>query len=107
VAEQFDVLIRELGGVSLKDQAELWQAFRNLRSARNSFAHRGIAKLGNDIVDNARATQLLQSAIAIVDWVDGLLPIDHRPPRFAIPIQIGWTKPFVEGARSSPVSYRA
>src|SRR5262249_13656712 len=46
VEEQFDVLLKELTGHSLKEDAVLWEAFKNLKSARNSFVHEGTARLG-------------------------------------------------------------
>jgi hypothetical protein len=97
VREQFDVLMKELSGSSLKDVPELWEAFRNLNSARNSFAHNGTAMIGEAVVDVARATELLQGAIAICDWVEAKLPPEHRRPSFNIAVQMGWGRPFIEG----------
>jgi hypothetical protein len=97
VGEQFDVLMKELGGSSLKDVAELWEAFRNLNSARNSFAHNGVPKVGDTIVDAARATELLKKAVAICDWIETKLPPENRRPAFNIAMQMGWGRPFIEG----------
>jgi hypothetical protein len=46
VEEQFDVLLKELTGHTLKEDAALWEAFKNLKSARNSFVHEGVARVG-------------------------------------------------------------
>ena len=49
--DQFDRLLKILTGVSLKDENELWEAFKNLKKARNSFVHEGIAKIGEQTLN--------------------------------------------------------
>jgi hypothetical protein len=44
--DQFGILLKTLTGRSLKDDGILWEAFQNIRTARNSFAHEGVAILG-------------------------------------------------------------
>ena len=46
--EQFDILLKTLLGVSLKENNDLWESFKNLKKARNSFVHEGIAKIGQN-----------------------------------------------------------
>jgi hypothetical protein len=79
--EQFDSLLKAVTGKSLKEESRLWDGLQHLRKARNSFAHDGIAVLGGIPVDAARATELLQMAAEIIDWVDLLLPAEFRRPR--------------------------
>lgn len=80
IAEKLDPLLRGVSGVSLKDDERLWEAFQNLRKARNTFAHQGVAKIGDVVVDEARTRELLVAASSIVDWVEALLPEDERRP---------------------------
>jgi hypothetical protein len=80
--DQFDGLLKALTGRSLKDEGRLWEGFQNLRSARNSFVHGGVAAIGKgDEVTLAKATKLLQLATATVEWLEELLPIASRRPR--------------------------
>jgi hypothetical protein len=88
VAEQLDVLLEELGGRSLKEDARLWQAGANLRSARNSFVHRGRATVGKDLVTRARAAELVQQAGEIIDFIEALLPEENRRPRLERETQV-------------------
>jgi hypothetical protein len=83
VSEQYDVLLKCLIGHSLKEDQPLWEAFKNLRDARNSFAHAGIAKIGNKVVDLQRATQLIVQAREIIELVLGWVPADLQWPTFA------------------------
>jgi hypothetical protein len=83
VADQLDHLLRELGGRSLKDEPELWQAFRDLHKARNSFVHQGRAVIGDQSVTSERVGQLLALTGTIIDWIEELLPEDERRPRYS------------------------
>lgn len=78
--EQFDVLLKSLTGKSLKDDAKLWELFRNLATARHSYVHTGKAVIGQDEVTLDRAAELVAGAASIVDWVEGLLPAAVRRP---------------------------
>jgi hypothetical protein len=82
--EQFDSLLRAIGGRTLKEDNALWEAFQNLRKARNAFTHDGVAALGRVPVDQAQATQFLQKASEIIDWVDALLPEPLRRPPYDV-----------------------
>jgi hypothetical protein len=79
--EQFDSLLRAVTGDSLKDRPPLWEAFANLRAARNTFVHDGEAVLGGSPVSSDRALELLQRAGDVMDWVEGLVPEADRRPR--------------------------
>lgn len=89
--EQYSVLLSAIVGSSLKDQAELWDAFRNLQAARNSFVHDGQPSIGGQIVSAGRAQELLQRAGSILDWVDGLLPEAERRPSFNVSTEFEFT----------------
>jgi len=74
VSEQYDVLLQALIGHSLKENAELWEVFSTLRSARNAFAHEGIATTGKrkTTVSPQTAASLIDGASHIVAWVQAL-----------------------------------
>jgi hypothetical protein len=80
VEEQYDVLLRILSGHSLKEEKELWQAFMNLKTARNSFVHRGIARVGKsgDIADAAAAKSFVSTALAIIEKIRIWIPEQHH-----------------------------
>lgn len=75
VEDQYDKLLFILTGHSLKDEAGLWAAFKNLRSARNSFVHGGVVRIGkaNIPLDAATVAALVTSAGLIIakvrEWV--------------------------------------
>jgi len=64
--EQFDELLNVLLGYSLKEDVKLWEAFKNLKTARNTFVHEGVARLGNSLVTDEEARQLLNRAVEII-----------------------------------------
>jgi hypothetical protein len=62
--------------------------FRNLRDARNAYAHTGTDTLGGTPVSDDQAAQLVQYAIDIVDWLEELLPDHRRWPRVVTPCEV-------------------
>ncbi len=80
VDDRFDPLLRAFTGKSLKDDARLWAAYKNLRNARNSFSHGGKAVIGKDEVTPIRAGELVKHAGEIVAWCEALLPDGLRRP---------------------------
>ena len=82
IAALFSELLPAVGGKSLKDETRLWEAFQNLRTARNKLAHEGVAKIGNALVDEPRARSLLEKADEIVEWVEVQLPAEKRRPLY-------------------------
>ncbi len=84
IDDRFGDLLRILTGRSLKDEPKLWQAYRDLRSARNNFAHAGRVAIGKTVPELTRfqARDLIESAGLIIDWCEALLPVElRRPPR--------------------------
>jgi hypothetical protein len=81
VAEKFDVLLRVFTGRSLKDAAELWKYQKELRNARNTLVHKGLAMVGTSRVDARKARELVVGADKIIGWVELLLPDAHRRAR--------------------------
>ncbi len=80
--EQFDQLLKEFIGHSLKEDLSLWTAFQHLRKARNTFVHEGIATIGGQPVDEKMARQLVQQVDEIIAWVRQRLPPNLQWPVF-------------------------
>jgi len=95
VAEQYDQLLHALTGHSLKERAELWTAFQNLRSARNSLMHEGALAIGGVAVTQEQAYALIARAKEIADWIEGLLPPVARRPGAAPLMQFHVTRPLI------------
>jgi hypothetical protein len=81
VDERFDVLLKIFTGKSLKmDQPKLWQAYKELRQARNTFSHRGRPMIGDKEVTDTKTAELVMKASEAIDWCEQLLPAaNHRP----------------------------
>lgn len=92
VLDQYDTLLKVFTGRSLRDEAELWEALRNIRDARNSFVHEGGALIGKRNVSLADARVLLAKAERIVQWVEAFLPETARRPRLTQTISIAVKK---------------
>jgi hypothetical protein len=97
VSEQLDQLLGSLGGRSLKDVPDLWEAGVQLRQARNSFVHEGCALLGKKTkvpVTREKARELVVKAGEIIDFIEGQLPVDQRRPRLVNEVKVTTTKTF-------------
>jgi hypothetical protein len=104
IAERFDALARALSGKSLKDEPRLWEAFQNVRAARNGYAHAGKAEIGRKEVSRDQATELIGRVGGILEWVDALLPIEHRRPSVNLSdIKIQITKSVIAGSLAQGV----
>jgi hypothetical protein len=78
--EQWDILLTTLGARSLKTEPRLWNGFKSLAKARNSFVHDGVAVVAQSPVDDTKAFELVSLACEIVDWLDEQLPEENRKP---------------------------
>lgn len=87
--EQFDVLLKVLLGISLKENLDLWESFKNLKVARNSFIHEGIAKIGGDVLSQDKALALLKKAENIIKFIKEKLPerLQWRDYKFSTKIE--------------------
>ena len=88
IEEQFDVLLKQFVGSSLKEEAELWEVFKNLKTARNSFVHEGIAKIGKDEISQEVARTFVRRAREIITFVKGKLPDTLKWPDHKFQIEI-------------------
>lgn len=80
VAEQYDQLLHALTGHTLKERADLWDAFRHIRDARNSLMHEGTLMIAHQPVSKQQAFELIGKAKEIADWIENLLPASTRRP---------------------------
>ena len=81
--DQYDELFKIVTGKSLKtDNPDLWEAFMNLKEARNNFIHEGKATIGDKPVTLRQAGELIDKAAEIVRWVEQMLPTSERPAHF-------------------------
>lgn len=79
VEEQYDALLSIIAQKSLKSDQELWITFKELKEARNSLVHEGIAKLRNGTpIDVSKAKTLIDGAAKIIEWAEALLPEVYR-----------------------------
>jgi hypothetical protein len=86
--EQFDILLKTLLGISLKENNDLWKSFKNLKDARNSFVHDGIAKIGKNPISEGEARKLLVKANEIVIFIKNKLPEELRWPEYKHSINV-------------------
>ena len=93
--EQFDELLKEFVGHSLKDEKTLWTAFKHLRTARNKFVHEGHAVIGGQVVDQETARILIGRVDEIIAKVREWLPEDLRWPVFQSTIRAELTHPIL------------
>ncbi len=90
--EQFDILLKILSGHSLKEDNALWEGLRNLRSARNSFVHEGVARLGRTLLTMPETLRLIENADSIVTKVREWMPESCRWPVFQHTTQLEVSK---------------
>lgn len=86
--DQYDLLLRILIGTSLKEDTELWNAFKNLKKARNTFAHGGVAKIGNTPIDVSEGAELINKATEIVAWIHSKLPQHLQWPEYTYSVNM-------------------
>ena len=92
VEEQYSVLLEGLSGHSLKEDNALWEAFKNLRKARNSFVHEGVPRIGRCVVTSIEALAMIGRADQIAEKVGEWLPEELRWPVFVQPVQVEFGK---------------
>ena len=78
VEEQFDSLLHLFTGRSLKGDGQLWASFKNLKQARNTFVHTGVARVGRKPVSAETAGKLVGAAHDVVAKVREWLPEEQR-----------------------------
>ncbi len=86
--EQYDALTKFLTSHSLKEENTLWEAFKNLKDARNSFVHEGIAKIGESPISTETAQKLITSASNIISKIKEWLPKELHWPEFKYELSV-------------------
>lgn len=89
--EQYDFLSRFLIGKSIKENSNIWSKFKNLKTARNTFVHNGVAIIGNEMVTHEKALSLIANAKDIINFIKDELPEDLRWPEYKHEIKITLT----------------
>lgn len=92
VEEQYDILLKTITGHSLKEDNELWEGFKNLKTARNSFVHKGVAKVGRAVLSVHETTTLIGKADAIISKIREWVPEQSRWPELQHQIKFQITK---------------
>ncbi len=82
VEEQYDALLKHFTGHSLKEEQRLWESFKNLKTARNTFVHEGVAKVGGSAVNREMASALVVLSFEITEKVKAWLPQKLHWPQF-------------------------
>ncbi|OGX16196.1 MAG: hypothetical protein A2166_06725 [Omnitrophica WOR_2 bacterium RBG_13_41_10] len=86
--ERFDILLKVFLGVSLKENDALWKVFKDLKKARNSFVHEGVAKIGKNPISGEEAQKLLEKVSEIVKFIKDKLPKDLQWPEYKYSINV-------------------
>jgi hypothetical protein len=91
VDEQFSSLLSIFCGKSLKrDALDLWEQYKRLKKARNSFVHTGTAEIGGAAVTEEQAAQFVRLAVQITERVSEWLPDNLRWPSFVHTPVVRW-----------------
>ena len=90
--DRYDVLLKALGGKSLKDEPDLWTLFSDLYRVRNKSAHEGHATLNGVRVNLDKARELVGGAERIIAWAEQLLPEEMRRPATGPTMELVFTK---------------
>jgi hypothetical protein len=106
VEEQFDTLLEIITGHSLKEDVGLWEAFQNIKTARNRFVHDGTPRISKNSppISVNEAFSLLSQAEAIVAKIREWVPENRRWPVYTSNIQIKIVAPFVTAQRNPSTS---
>ena len=95
ISDKLDRLLSCFAQKTLKDEKSLWQSFKELKEARNSFTHTGIASIGDREISANEAVRLVNETKRIIDWLIALLPEEKRPITRAFNYQIQFARRLV------------
>ena len=102
VNEKFDSLLKIITGNSLKDENDLWEGLKNIKDARNAFAHEGIAKIGRTVLSIADTHALINKAEMIILKIRDWIPEEHQWPLFNVQLRIEITQQLIAPTNPSP-----
>ena len=92
VEERFDDLLTILAGKSLKSDKDLWDTFKDIKNARNSFVHGGTPLIGKQEVTLEETYRLILKAGDVFKWVEEILPVTHRRPLATSGVEVEYTR---------------
>lgn len=101
VEEQFDQLLKFFTGHSLKEEAALWEAFKNLKTARNSFVHEGVPKVGNVPLSLEQARDLVGRSNNVIAKIREWIPNDLHWLEFNNKLEVSIHKVLMKGGPSN------
>ena len=96
IEEKYDFLSRYLIGKSIKEDNKMWESFKHLRKARNSFAHSGISKVNETEVTPDKAREFIVKANEVINFVKEGLAEELQWPEFKHSIEVSFTKALVK-----------
>lgn len=96
IEEKYDFLSRYLIGKSIKENNNVWESFKHLRKARNSFAHDGISKVGDAEVTPDKAREFIMKANEIINYIKDGLSEELHWPEFKHNIEVSFTQAIVK-----------
>lgn len=91
-ADKFDVLLHAVGGFTLKDNEHLWKIFKDLKDARNSFVHEGIAEVNDRKINSDEARRLVFGSKEIIDFIRRKIPEKFQWRNFEYKVEVSLTK---------------
>lgn len=80
---RLDKVVRQIAGVSLKEDRALWSAFDRLRRARNMVAHEGKPILDGVLITDDLAQEMIFAIRPVLEWIERLMAPafqSHREP---------------------------
>jgi hypothetical protein len=101
IEEKYDSLSRYLIGKSIKENNDIWEAFKHLRKARNSFAHDGISKVGDTEVTPGKAREFIVKAKEIINYIKNEIPKELHWPEFKHEIRITFAQQLMKSEDES------
>ncbi|WP_342315402.1 hypothetical protein [Lysobacter sp. FW306-1B-D06B] len=85
VEHRYTTLLKAFVGHSLSEDAQAWASFMDLKNARNTFGHRGVASVKGKAISQAEAATLVTGAFTVVARVREWLPEELRWPEIKPP----------------------
>lgn len=97
IEDKYGFLLQYLVGVDLKEDNDIWESFKHLRKARNSFAHEGVAKVGAELVTPEKAGDFIVKAKKIIEIIRCSLPKEMQWIEFDLKPEVLFSKRFKNG----------
>jgi|GEM_PF-3261326 len=97
VEEKYDFLSTHIIGRSIRENDDLWTLFKHIQKARNSFAHGGIAMIGDKVVTEQKVHTFIAKANKIIDFIKEGIPEQLRWPEFKYTIRVEAAKQITKG----------